>query len=122
MESEALEERAQWLALGKKVVAPELDVLEKPGHVDALPGVASEDGRGEVVRVRHHLSLVEAILIMPVPVVEAKQEWRENALDGEEQRGCGLHELAALESSLVLVDPAKDLQDVGLLSELGDFK
>jgi len=117
----ALEERAQWLALGEEVMTPELDVLEKPGHIDTLTGVASEDGSGDVVVVSHHLGLVEAKLIMPVPVVEAEQEGRENALDGVKQRGCRVREVAGLGGSVVLADHAKDPEDVGLLGESFDF-
>jgi hypothetical protein len=62
---------------------------------------------------------VEAKLIMPVPLVEAEQKGRENALNGVKQRGFRVRVVAALEA---LVGPSEDLEDVRLLGEFGDFE
>ena len=116
-----LEVRAQWLTLGEKVMAPELDVLEQPGHVDTLAAVTGEDRGGDVVKVGHHLGLVEAALILPVPAVEAEEKGGEDTLNGVEKHGSRVRQLMRLEGSVVLAVPAKDLEDVGLLGEFGDF-
>jgi hypothetical protein len=63
---EALEVRAEWLTLGEEVMAPKLNVLGEPRHLDALAGVANEDGCGDVIEVDHHLGLVEAELMSPL--------------------------------------------------------
>jgi hypothetical protein len=47
-------------------MAPELNVLKGPRHLDALAGVANEDGCGDVIEVDHHLGLVGAELMMPL--------------------------------------------------------
>jgi hypothetical protein len=119
---ECLEVRAQWLTLGEEVVAPELDVLEKPTHVDTLAGVASEDGSADVVEVDHHLGLVKVVLVMPVPIVEAEEQGRENTLDGVKKGGRRVREVTRPDGNVVLGDSAQDLQDVRLLGEDGDFE
>jgi hypothetical protein len=118
---EALKERGERLTHSEKVMAPELDVLEQPGHIDALAGVANEDGSGGIVEVDHHLGLVEAELMMPVRVVEAQQERRKNALDCVEERCRRVRNLVGKEVLLAPVGFANDSQKIALLGEIDDM-
>ena len=59
---EGLKGRAQNFAIRDEVVAPELDVLEQPGHVDVEALGTDEDWSGLVVGVSSHLSAVKAAL------------------------------------------------------------
>jgi hypothetical protein len=59
---------------------------------------------------------------MPVPIVEAEEQGRENTLDGVKKGGRRVREVTRPDGNVVLGDSAQDLQDVRLLGEDGDFE
>jgi hypothetical protein len=84
---EGLEGRAQDFITRDEVVAPELDVLEQPGHVDVETLGTAEDRSGDVVSVSSHLRTVEAALSNVEPRVEAQKSGSEKDSDGLQERG-----------------------------------
>ena len=84
---EGLEGRDKNLIPGDEVVAPELDVLEQPGHVDVETLGTTEDRSGDVVSVSSHLRTLEAALSNVEPRVEAQKSGSEKDSDGLQERG-----------------------------------
>jgi hypothetical protein len=82
-----LEGRAQDFTTRDEVVAPELDVLEQPGHVDVETLGTAEDRSGHVVGVSSHLRTVEAALSNLEPRVEAQKSGSEKDSNGLQERG-----------------------------------
>lgn len=84
---EGLVGRAQNFTIHDEVVAPELDVLEQPGHVNLETLGTDEDRSGHIVGVSSHLRTVEAALRKAEPRVEAQEHGSEEDLDGMKERG-----------------------------------
>ena len=84
---EGLKGRAQNFTIRDEVVAPELDVLEQPGHVDLETLGTDEDRSGHVIGVGSHLRTVEAALRNAEPRVEAQEHGSEEDLNGVKERG-----------------------------------
>jgi len=113
---EGLEGRDKNLIPGDEVVAPELDVLEQPGHVDVEALGTDEDWSGLVVGVSSHLSAVKAALRILEPRVEAQERGSEEDLNGVQERG-------VTDAPARLCITATDvLEEVGLGNEVDDVK
>ena len=111
---EGLEGRGQDFLLCDEVVAPELHVLEQPGHVDVETLGTDEDWSGNVVGVSSHLRAVKAALRNLEPWVEAQDSGSEKDLNGVQQRG-----VTGTPACLPIV-AAHDLEKVRLGNEVED--
>lgn len=111
---EGFEGRGKSVTPGDEVVAPELDVLEQPGHVDVEALRTDEDWSGHVVGVSSHLSAVKAALRILEPRVEAQERGSEEDLNGVQERA-----VTDAPARLSII-AAKVLEEVGLGNELDD--
>lgn len=113
---EGLEGRDKNLIPGDEVMAPELHVLEQPGHVDVEALGTDEDWSGLVVGVSSHLSAVKAALRILEPRVEAQKRGSEEDLNGVQERG--VTDAPARLSTIA----TNVLEEVGLGNEVDDVK